>query len=883
MRELDNEEKQRIEENKGSCFVKPWEKWGPFVSERAWGTVREDYSANGDAWNYFPHDHARLRAFRWGEDGIAGFCDRYQVLIFTPAFWNGKDPILKERLFGLNANEGNHGEDVKELYYYLDALPSHAYLKYLYKYPQKEFPYDALVEENQRRTTNDREFELIDTGIFQDNRYFDIFIEYAKVDSEEWVAKIEAFNRGPDAAPLHILPQLFFRNQWSWDGKGSQRPVLKLVENEGFCLIETDDAVLPSPPLLIWDYHLGKRYFYATPGAKPVFTENDSNYETLWSCPNPTPYVKDAFHRFVVQGDENAVNATEGSKSALHYVFPAIPPGKSEVIYIRLSQKPLSDPLADIEAIIAKRKKETDRFYETIYPPKATAEEKSIQRQSFAGMIWNKQLYYYDVGVWVEGDNPKEPPPLSRKRARNGHWRHLESMRLFSMPDKWEYPWFAAWDLTFHTVTFSLIDLDFAKEQLWMLLSEQFQHPNGAVPAYEWDFSNTNPPIQAWAVLRLYEKDQDLEFLERCFHKLMLNFSWWVNRVDARGNNMFEGGFLGMDNIALINRSNPPPGVSLDEIDGVGWASLFCLCMMRMGLILAKKEPTYETLGLKFFHHFVYIGASMRKGYWRPYDMWHQEDGFFYGAARHVDGRFEQMRLRSLTGLIPLLASDIWDETELQQYPEFYVCYRWLAEKNPSLFQQCVQEIPTPHGTKHVLSLMSATELQRLMTKVWDPNEFRSDYGVRSLSKFHEKHPIEIYGSSIGYEPGEARERMMGGNSNWRGPIWFPVNYFIIESLHRLGNVFQDTIQVKVDGEPSVTLSKMSHSFAEKLLALFKRNAQGKRPLFGEIDKFQNDPHFRDYLIFPEHFHGDTGRALGASHQNGWTGLISNLIAQIRL
>lgn len=887
-----NSEVERLRQHSDKMYMGPvpvWDKWGPYVAERGWGSVREDYSANGDAWNYFPHDHARQRAFRRCEDGLAGFSDRFQVLLFSPAFWNGQDSILKERLFGLNAWEGNHGEDVKEYYYYLDATPSHSYLKYLYKYPQGAYPYDRIVEENQSRTPRDREFELVDTGIFHEDRYFDIFVEYAKADPEDICIRIEAINRGPDAAPLHILPQFWFRNQWSWGPVRLAEPVITLGDGEDLCLI-ADDASLNSPKFLLFDYHVGRRYLYGLPGGKPLFTNNDTNKKALWDEPNDSPYVKDAFHRFLIHKEEEAVNPEPyGTKAGIHYFFPEVGPGKSAVLYFRMTDRQMKGALQSVEKVVQERRKEADLFYQGIHPKSATAEEKMIQRQALAGMIWNKQIYIYDVSTWLQGDNPNTPPPESHKWIRNFHWRHITSMRVFAMPDKWEYPWFAAWDLTFHSIIFLLIDIEFAKYQLWLLLFDQFQHPNGAVPAYEWEFSDVNPPIQAWAVLKIFEYEkkkfgrEDHDFLEKCFHKLLLNFAWWVNKVDSLGNNIFEGGFLGMDNIGFTDRSQKlPPGYLLDQADGSGWISLLCLNLMRIALTLAKKNPIYEGLGIKFFQHFLYVTAAMRKSYWRPYDMWDEEDGFFYSYFRHPDGTSEKIPVRSIVGIIPFIACDVWDEAELKTFPEFYEAYQWMTEKRPSLTAKCVQQIPHETGSKHLFGLLTVHEIERFLQNIWDPNEFRSEYGLRSLSKFHEKNPAEMHGYMMGYEPGEALEKIKGGNSNWRGPIWFPINYFLIDTLSRLGDVFKDNLKVKVGEEKPVTLHQMAESFAVRLLSLFKKGAQGNRPCFGDTEKFQKDPHFHDCLFFNEHFHGDTGRGLGASHQNGWTGLIAVLIEELR-
>ncbi len=887
-----NPEAERVKEHQRIDIAKdvlPWDKWGPYVTERGWGSVREDYSADGDAWNYFTHDHARMRAYRRCDDGIAGICDRFSVLLFSPAFWNGADPIIKERLFGLNCYEGNHGEDVKELYYYLDATPSHSYLKYLYKYPQKAYPYDLLVEENGKRSPLDREFELVDTGIFDENRYFDIFIEYAKGDPEDVCIKIEAFNRGPDTAPLWIMPQLWFRNKWAWSDKRKPEPVIAQEPGETLCLV-ADDSRLDSPKYLLFDYHLGLRYLYGMAGATPLFTNNDSNKMALWNQPNDTQYVKDGFDRYLVHNEKNAVNpAKKGTKAALCYSFPKVEAGKSVSLYFRLTNKKMKDPLTDVPGIIEARKREADLFYEAIHPKNATSEEKAIQRQALAGMIWNKQIYIFDVGGWLQGDNPKNPPPESHRWIRNFHWRHIVSYRIFSMPDKWEFPWFAAWDLTFHSLAFALIDIEFAKNQLWQLLFDQFQHPNGAVPAYEWEFSDVNPPVQAWAVLKMFEYEkkkfgkEDYAFLEKCFHKLLLNFSWWINKVDHMGNNVFEGGFLGMDNIGFADRSEKlPPGYLLDQADGAGWISLLCLNLMRIALTLAKKNPIYEGLGIKFFQHFIYVTAAMRKGYWRPYDMWNEEDGFFYSFMRCPDGTTTEVKVRSIVGLIPFFACDFWDEKELRQFPDFYRAYEWMIEKKGDLASRCIQKIPHENGTNHLFGLLSAHEIEKFLKNIWDPNEFRSEYGLRSLSKYHEDHPAQFHGLSLCYEPGEAMQKIKGGNSNWRGPIWFPINYFLIDTLARLGHVFKDNMKIKVGNEPAVNLSFMAESFADRLLNIFKKDANGNRPVFGDYKKLQKDPHFNEHLMFHEHFHGDNGRGLGASHQNGWTGLIANLIDEIK-
>jgi len=877
-----NPEAERIKE-RGDVFVPRWEKWGPYVSERGWGTVREDYSDNGDAWHYFPHDHARSRTYRWAEDGIAGFSDRYQTLLFAPSFWNGRDPILKERLFGLTNGEGNHGEDVKEIYYHLDGTPTHSYMKYLYKYPQEEFPYAGLIQENAKRSSREKEFELIDTGIFDENRYFDIFVEYAKESSEDLCIRIEAINRGPEKAALHLLPTLWFRNRWSWREAKVPQPMISLSKGDSLCLV-ADDREVPSPRALLFDYHLGERYLYATPGGNPLFTNNESNKQLLWNVPNETPYVKDAFHRYLIQKQTQAINPNlHGTKAAIHYHFPQIAPGKSAVLHLRLTNKKMKMPLQDVDQIIAKRKTEADLFFEKVHPPKSTKEEKAIQRQAIAGMIWNKQMYYYDVESWIKGDNDQAPPPESRNKIRNFHWRHVNSMRILSMPDKWEFPWFAAWDLTFQTLTFSLVDIEFAKHQLWLLLFDQFQHPNGAIPAYEWEFSDVNPPLQAWAALKIFELEkkktgkEDHVFLEKCFHKLLLNFSWWINKVDAKGNNVFEGGFLGVDNVGF-SAYELPEGYMMDQADGAGWISLLCLNLMRIALTLAKKNPTYEGLGIKFFEHFVHVTAAMRKGNFRAYDLFNKEVGFFHSFLRNPDGHAEEIPIRSTLGIIPFFACDVWDESELKALPNFYSSYQWMLQNRPDLTSKCVQVIDSKNGNLHLFGFLTKSEMNQFLTNIWNPEEFLSDFGLRSLSKYHEKHPVRWRQQVMSYEPGESTLRIKGGNSNWRGPIWFPLNYLLIDTLSRLGKVYQESVHIQVGQGKKVTLTQMAASFADRLLNLFKLDSEGNRPFNGESEKFQNDPHFKDYFLFYEHFHGDTGRGLGASHQTGWTGLIANIL-----
>ncbi len=856
-----NEEQKRLE----TPLV--WQKWGPYVAERAWGTVREDYSWNGDAWGAFPQHQAVSRANRWGEDGLAGWCDRYQVVAFCPAFWNTKDPILKERLFGLSNEEGNHGEDVKECYYYLDGTPSGSYMKYLYKYPQSRYPYEILVEENRKRGQKDPEYELLDTGVFKDNAYFDIFIEYAKASEEDICIKIEAFNRGNNSAPLHIIPQIWFRNQWIWGEKPLAQPEITkgFSEEKADCLV-LDDAKLLSPPTLAFDYHLGKFNFYGPRGGELLFTNNETKREE-------PGYYKDGFHRAIIY-NEKSVNKEGGTKACFHYSFSEIQPGKSAVVYLRLTKEKLKDPLASIEGIITERKKEADDFYASIHPKEASLEECLIQRQALAGMLWNKQIYLCDTASWLDGDNPLHPPPPNRDKIRNAHWRHLNSMRILSMPDKWEYPWFASWDLAFHTLSLGLIDIEFAKEQLWLLLFDQFQHPNGQIPAYEWEYSELNPPVQASSALRLYNMQKektgvaDTEFLERCLHKLLINFAWWVNKVDSEGKNVFEGGFLGLDNIAIIDRSEKfPGGARLEQSDGTGWMAMFCLNLMRMCLELSKKNKIYESLATKFFQHFVYIANAMKKVEGRNFSLWSSKDGFFYDVLVYPDGGFDKFRMRSLVGIIPLYAVDMITEEELSAFPEFKRNFEWFLQKRPALVKDCVMACKGEHKA-YLLSLVTEEKLSRILKYATDSEEFLSPFGLRSLSKYHEKHPFFFKDKVIGYEPGESFLKLKGGNSNWRGPIWLPTNYLFIQSLKLFAKAFDEIPH----------LQELPLSFAERIISLFKKNKAGVRPFRGEEFPFSGDPYWKDHLLFYEYFHAENGKGLGASHQTGWTGLVANLI-----
>jgi len=867
--------------------VQPWRKWGPYVSERSWGSVREDYSADGDAWNYFTHDQARSRAYRWGEDGIAAICDRYQLLVFALAFWNGRDPILKERMFGLTCNEGNRGEDVKEYWFYLDNVPTHSYMRLLYKYPQQEYPYRELVEENRRRQ-REREYKLLDTGIFDDNRYFDIVIEYAKASPEDICIRIEAFNRGPEPATLHLLPHLWFRNTWAWTDPPGSEPIIQAGPGNTKCVsLIADDSTASSLENLQFRYKLGRRYLYGDGGCELLFTKNETNCSRLHGpeATNSTPYVKDAFHRYIVNGEACVNPQRVGTKACIHYSLE-VPASDSTVLRLRLTPDEIRNPLKDVDKTIALRKQEADEFYETIHPPKATSEEKMIQRQAFAGMLWGKQIYLFDVNRWLEGDNV--PPPESHKKIRNIHWRHLNSMRVLSVPDKWEFPWFAAWDLAFQCTTLSLVDPAFAKENLWLLLFEQFQHPNGQIPAYEWEFSDLNPPVHAWSVWRVYQNEKirtgkgDIAFLEKCVHKLLMNFAWWVNRVDREGNNVFEGGFLGLDNITVIDRSEKMPGgAALEQSDATGWMGFFCLYLMRATLELATFDSAYEVLATKFFEHFIYIGAAMKKMGGRNYQLWDEQDGFFYDVLRLPDGTFKKFRLRSMVGLIPLFAVEVLEREDLDPHPEFLANVEWFIKNRQDVVGHACYLLD---GTRYVLSIADNAQFGRLLERICDPEEFLSPHGLRSLSKYHEQNPFCFGGRCVGYEPGESDEKIKGGNSNWRGPVWFPTSYLLIRSLVKFDRAMGTQFATNSAGRGGQLPAPraLAGEIADRMIAIFKQDENGRRPCFGAYRKFQEDPYWRDCLLFNEYYHGETGQGLGASHQTGWTGLVANLIDEWR-
>ena len=888
-------EKLRLEEARGADH-KGWRRWGPYLSERSWGTVREDYSPDGTAWAYLSHDMARSKAYRWGEDGLGGVCDRYQILCFALALWNGKDPILKERIYGLTPLEGNHGEDPKDHYFYLDSTPTHSYMRYLYKYPQTEFPYQHLVDVNQKRNGQGPEYELIDTGIFNEDRYFDVFIDYAKVTPEDLCIRIEVHNRGPEDAAIHVIPQLWFRNTWAWGDVREQAPVISMHEitSNHVCLL-ADDSHAGGLKNLPFQYKLGPRYFYAEVDGKPLFTDNETNLEKLYGAEanDGRHYVKDAFHRHIINGEDCVNPGDMGTKAGVQFQR-SVPAGNHITLNLRLSDAPLSNPFKEITNIIQQRRDEADAFYHSVHPAKATADECLVQRQAFAGLMWGKQNYIFNVQQWLEGDNCKLKPPESRKTIRNEHWRHLNSLRVLSMPDKWEYPWFAAWDLAFHTVPITLIDPEFAKDQLQFMLLEQFQHPNGQIPAYEWEFGDLNPPVHAWAVWRVYNMDwqrsgkPDLVFLEKCFHKLLINFAWWINKVDKSGNNIFEGGFLGLDNITLFDRSEKlPEGATLEQSDATGWMGMFCQNLMRISLELAKTNHVYEGMATKFFQHYVYVGAAMKHmGGGDRQNLWDEHDGFFYDVLRCPNGDYEKLRVRSLVGLIPLFAVERLAQEWTKPFPSFDSSLTWFLENRRDLVSHSVNAVQEDGSETRVLTIVTSAQLRRILARVWDKNEFRSDYGLRSMSKFHQTHPFslaQLGNKSVCYEPAEAVSKIKGGNSNWRGPIWFPTTFLMIESLRKLHKAYGSDLCITLENGETTTAGEMAEYFANALISIFTRNKNGDRPVFGDVRKFQDDPHWRDYITFFEYFDGDTGKGLGASHQTGWTALVASLIDEWRI
>lgn len=881
-----NSEQERLDQTLKR--EKDWKLWGPYISERAWGTVREDYSADGSAWEYFPFEHSHLRTYRWNEDGIAGICDRYQNLCFAVAFWNEKDDILKERFYGVNGNQGNHGEDVKDYYFYLDSTPTHSYLKMLYKYPQEKFPYERLLNENFKRDKTQPEFELLDTGIFDDDKYFDIAVEYAKADAADILIKITAVNRADEKAKLHILPHVWFRNTWSWDGK-SEKPNIKKSNNDAknISVLEISKAEFSEYVLACDD------------APELLFCENETNFQKLYNGENFSVYAKDGINNFIVNKNKDAVNPNQtGTKAAAHYELE-LAPSESRSIYLCLTDsenQKFSDDFAEqCERIFEQRIKEADEFYDSITPKSLNADAKNIMRQSLAGMLWSKQYFHYVVKDWLDGDPAfPPPPPKERLKGRNHNWTHLYNDEIISMPDKWEYPWYAAWDLAFHCISLAMVDADFAKRQLILLLREWYMHPNGQIPAYEWKFSDVNPPVHAWAALRVYkiEKKQtgnaDRLFLERIFHKLLLNFTWWVNRKDYEGNNVFEGGFLGLDNIGVFDRSAELPyGGHLEQSDGTSWMAMYSLNMLAIAIELAQEDKAYEDVASKFFEHFVRISDAMNNMGKGDTELWNEKDGFYYDVLHLENHEDIPLKIRSMVGLIPLFAVETIEDKWLDKFPELKKRTEWFLEHRPDLTDDiaCMQK--EGRENRRILAIVNSDKLKKILTYMFDETEFLSDYGIRSLSKFHEKNPFKItLGEteySVKYEPGESLSGMFGGNSNWRGPVWFPLNYLLIEALQKFDYYYGDEFKIefpKGSGN-EINLWQISQELEKRLCRIFQKDESGKRAVNGKIEKFQTDENWRDNILFYEYFHGDSGCGLGANHQTGWTGLIAKLLQQL--
>jgi hypothetical protein len=877
-------EERRLEESREQRVH--WKRWGPYVSDRAWGTVREDYSPYGTAWDYFPHEHARARAYRWNEDGLAGISDRHQEVCLALALWNGRDPILKERLFGLTGEEGNHGEDVKEYYFHLDSTPTHSFMRMLYKYPQAAFPYDDLVAENRRRGRGAPEYELVDTGVFGDHRYFDVFVEYAKRDAEDLQMRIEVVNRGPEAATIHVLPTIWLRNTWSWCG--TPRPeALHAVDGRG-----------DSPAIEVHSERYGRRFVYFDGAPELLFTENETNTRRLFGF-GEAGFTKDGINDCVVHGDRAAVNPRQvGTKAAAHYVRE-IPAGGSATFRIRFS--PVAPDAANpssafdcFDTTVETRRKEADEFYARIIPESLSDDARGVMRQNLAGLLWSKQFYHYVVKDWLAGDPAQPAPPDARRGGRNAQWSHLYNADVISMPDKWEYPWYAAWDLAFHCVALAIVDADFAKDQLLLMLREWYMHPNGQLPAYEWAFGDVNPPVHAWAAWRVYKIEKkrtgqgDRLFLERVFQKLLLNFTWWVNRKDSEGSNVFEGGFLGLDNIGVFDRSAPlPTGGHIEQADGTSWMAMYSLNLLAMAIELAKENPAYEDLASKFWEHFLYIGHAIgHQGKGRNLDLWDDEDGFFYDTLHLPNGSRVPLKVRSMVGLIPLFAVDTLEPEILEMLPAFTRRLEWFVANRPDLTDSVACMRTTGEGARRLLSVVTGDRLRRVLAYMLDEREFFSPYGIRALSRHHLDAPYVLpvngHDHRVGYEPGESSTGLFGGNSNWRGPIWLPVNYLLVESLQKFHHYFGDDYRVEcpTGSGQMLTLHEVAAEISRRLSHIFLRDDAGRRPVFGDVALFQSDQHWRDYPPFHEYFHGDTGRGVGASHQTGWTALVAKLLQQ---
>ncbi len=867
-------EKKRLIEDRDR--LKNWRQWGPYLTDRQWGTVREDYSSNGDAWNYVSHDMARSKAYRWGEEGIAGISDDQQLVCVSLALWNKKDPILKERFFGLTNPEGNHGEDVKELYYYLDSTPTHSFMRMLYKYPHHEFPYASLVQENAKRGKQDREFELIDTGIFNGNRYFDIEVAYAKGDANDILIQITISNRGAESASIDVLPTIWFRNTWAW-GNDAYKPEIYL-----------DDKNV----MKVSHQKLGDYYFYCDTKSEAVFCGNETNTFRLYQHYTEGSF-KDGINDYVVFDHPGTINKVhKGTKAAFRADW-VISPGESRIMRLRLAPHYLPKPFLQFDALFEKRRHEADEFYADLQKSIPNEEDRQIQRQALAGMLWSKQFYHYDLDVWLKGDPYQPAPSPERKRARNYEWDHLHNSDIISMPDKWEYPWYAAWDLAFHAIPFALIDPEFAKNQLLLLTKEWYMHPNGQLPAYEWSFSDVNPPVHAWAAWRVYKIDcklqdgkADRKFLEEIFHKLLLNFTWWVNKKDNNGNNIFQGGFLGMDNIGVFDRSSKqlPTGGFIEQSDGTSWMAMFTLNMLRISLELAKENPTYQSLATKFFEHFLYIAGAIANVNNEGINLWDDEDEFFYDVLHLPNNERIKLKVRSMVGLIPLFAIEVLDEDIFQQMPEFTARLDWFLQNRPDLANLISRWGERGKNQRHLLSLLRGHRMKRLLKRMLDEQEFLSPYGVRSMSRTHLHNPYILHANgsefSVRYQPGEGDSYLFGGNSNWRGPVWFPVNYLIIESLQRFHHYYGDDFKIEhpTGSGNLLTLREIAFDLSQRMINLFKKDSSGNRPIHGDHPVFQTDPHFHEHLLFHEYFDGDTGRGLGANHQTGWTGLVAKLI-----
>jgi hypothetical protein len=871
-----NAEQKRIQEN--AELKAHWNRWGSYLSERQWGTVREDYSPNGSAWDYLPHDHARSRAYRWGEDGLGGFCDRHGQICFALALWNGKDPILKERAFGLTNPQGNHGEDVKEYYFYLDNTPTHSYMRWLYKYPQQEFPYTQLVEENGRRGNLQPEFELLDTGIFDGDQYFDVMAEYAKASPEDICIRISVTNRASEPAILDLLPTLWLCNTWSWTGSKPDGQVSKAAVGA----IKANNQ------------KYGDRWLFCEGEPELLFTDNETNLHRFYGIENPSPYVKDAFHEYIIHNNREAVNPKQsGTKAAAHYHLE-IGAEKTVVIRLRFTNENLDNPLSQqVEDTFTQRQREADEFYDSLTPG-LDADSRNIQRQAFAGLLWSKQYYYYDVRTWLQGDPAEPAPPAQRLIGRNSNWQTLYAQEVISMPDTWEYPWFAAWDLVFHCITLALIDADFAKRQLLLLTRQWYMHPNGQLPAYEWAFGDVNPPVQAWAAWRVYKIEKkrtgtgDRDFLERMFHRLLLNFTWWVNRKDPYGKNLFEGGFLGLDNIGVFDRSKPlPTGGYLEQADGTAWMGMFALNMLAIALELAREDQVYADMALKFFEHFIYIAQAINHVGQEDISLWDEEDGFYYDALALPNASDCLMKVRSMVGLTPLFAVDTLEPDLLEIVPGFQKQIDWFFNNRPELAKNIASMEVKGVGERRLLSITSPERLRRVLKRLLDENEFLSPHGIRALSRYHLEHPFvfEWYGSKyqVDYEPAESTTNQFGGNSNWRGPIWFPLNFLLIESLQKYHHYFGNDCKVEcpTGSGNMLNLWEVASELSRRLTSIFLQGSDGRRPLYGGIEKFQKDPHWRNLILFHEYFHGDNGAGLGASHQTGWTALVAKLIQQL--